>query len=233
MDMQMPDHPTEAAGPSPACMTAFLKILAATMPHIEGEAPEDTNQRWIAMRDSFVAFNPHDAAEAQLAALAVAAAQASADGYARANRPGTGFETAARNRGSALANFRAYFQVFRYFKSRDQAEAAAAADLPPPHHVANPEPEPEPEAPRREIPRLPQFQPRDRYGNPIKLWRFQDMTKKQVDATYGDPFDKSLWAAAIEEEEIAIAEQKAMDEAAAAANSPPPLAGSGHEPDQG
>jgi hypothetical protein len=32
--------------------------------------------------------------------------------------------------------------------------------------------------------------------------------------TYGDPYDKAVWDTAAEEEEAAIAEQKAMDQAA-------------------
>jgi hypothetical protein len=33
-------------------------------------------------------------------------------------------------------------------------------------------------------------------------------------ATYGDPFDKAAWDLATEEEEVAIAEQQALDAAA-------------------
>ena len=74
--------------------------------------------------------------------------------------------------------------------------------------------EPKPQPDDDPIPHLPQFQPRDRYGNPILLYRFRDMTPKQRRATYGDPHDTATWAAATEEEDAAIAAQKAEDAAA-------------------
>jgi hypothetical protein len=40
------------------------------------------------------------------------------------------------------------------------------------------------------------------------------MTPLQRSATYGDPYDTAAWAAATEEENAAIAEQKALDETA-------------------
>ena len=56
------------------------------------------------------------------------------------------------------------------------------------------------------IPHRPQFQPRDKSGNPIPRWRWQDMTMAQRRATYGDPDDVELQA-------IALAEEAAMFEA--------------------
>ena len=79
---------------------------------------------------------------------------------------------------------------------------------------SRPAPEPEQQPDDDPIPHLPQFQPRDRHGNPIPLYRFRDMTPKQRRATYGDPYDTATQAIAIEEEDAAIAAQKAEDEAA-------------------
>ena len=73
------------------------------------------------------------------------------------------------------------------------------------------------------IPHRRQFVPRDRTGNPIPLWRFEDMTMAQRRATYGDPDDVDLQAAAIAEEEAMI--EKARRDAAAGQN------GSGHAPE--
>jgi hypothetical protein len=47
------------------------------------------------------------------------------------------------------------------------------------------------------------------------------MTRFQRLATYGDPFDKAAWDLATEEEEVMIAEQKAMDAAASATGAIP------------
>ena len=79
-----------------------------------------------------------------------------------------------------------------------------------PQLAAEPEQQPDDDP----IPHLPQFQPRDRHGNPIPLYRFRDMTLLQRRATYGDPYDTAAWAAATEEEDAAIAAQKAEDAAA-------------------
>jgi hypothetical protein len=182
------------------------------------------------VQETYLAFKPRDAAEAQLAALAVAAAQAAADGYTRAAKPGVGNETAARNRSGALASARVYFQIFRFFKSREKAEASAAN--PPPHRAGAPAREPKPQPDDTPIPSLPQFQPRDRHGNPIPLHRWQDMTRNQKLATYGDPYDTGAWATATAEEEAMIAAQKALDESGAA-DPPAPVAGADNVADQG
>ena len=46
------------------------------------------------------------------------------------------------------------------------------------------------------------------------MYRFRDMTPMQRRATYGDPYDTAAWAVATEEEDAAIAAQKAQDAAA-------------------
>jgi hypothetical protein len=58
------------------------------------------------------------------------------------------------------------------------------------------------------------------------LYRFRDMTLLQRRATYGDPYDTAAWAAATEEENAAIAAQKAED-AARLISEPAPQS---HEP---
>ena len=74
-------------------------------------------------------------------------------------------------------------------------------------------PEPEQQPDDDPMPHLPQFQPRNRHGEPIPLYRFRDMTRLQKLATYGDPYDTAAWTAATEEEDAAIAEQQALDAA--------------------
>jgi len=65
-------------------------------------------------------------------------------------------------------------------------------------------------------PPIERYQPRDRHGEPIPLHLWELMTGKQRRAAYGDPSDRALWDAALEEEEAMIAEQRAQDAAAAA-----------------
>ena len=86
----------------------------------------DTDQSRDATRELFEALDPRDPAEAQLAAIAVAAAQSAMDGFARAARPGVSDGTAMRLRGSALAAGRAYATALRYLR-KPQAMAAQPA----------------------------------------------------------------------------------------------------------
>src|SRR5579871_869315 len=85
VDIHPTDEPAGSAIPSPACTAAFLRMLSTTLPPgDDAEPPEVRADRLEAAQQTYLAFKPRDAAEAQLAALAVAAAQAATDGYARA-----------------------------------------------------------------------------------------------------------------------------------------------------
>ena len=56
-----------------------------------------------------------------------------------------------------------------------------------------------------------EFQPRDRFGKPIPIFRTEQMTRTQMLATLAWPRDPTLEAAAIVEEEVMIAEQGALE----------------------
>ena len=102
----------------------LMQALAATVP--EDDAGDATaGQR--AAGQLFEALDPRDAADAQLAAIAVAAAQAAMDGFARAARPGTSDEAAVRLRSGALAAGRAYATALRYLRKRKSEGPSSAA----------------------------------------------------------------------------------------------------------
>jgi hypothetical protein len=211
----------------PADFTQHLmQALAATVP---GDGDTTAAQR--AARQLFESLAPHDPADAQLAAIAVAAAQAAMDGFARAARPGVSDETAVRLRSSALAAGRAYATTVRYLRKR-QADAAPAKATPPrPRRAptAPPPPEDQP-APAPVFVEEPEFEARDRHGKPIPGHRTDLMTRAQVLAVLAYPRDPTLEAAAIAEEEAMIAEQAAQD---AAGVGPPATAGSASPPPDG
>ncbi|MGO9998198.1 MAG: hypothetical protein ACLPKW_10705 [Acetobacteraceae bacterium] len=224
-DMQSPDQtPTNPAGKpggrlSPNFVAQLMQTLDAAMPGA------DTDQSRGATRELFEALNPRDPAEAQLAAIAVAAAQSAMDGFARAARPGVSDGTAMRLRGSALAAGRAYATALRYLRkpqavapqpakpARSKATPAAAAQPPPA----------EPAGETQEIPPgfialrpgatpIPAvFRPRDRFGNEIPDWRRDLMTSAQALAAFSYPPDPAQVAAAIAEEAAMMAKQTGLD----------------------
>jgi hypothetical protein len=57
-----------------------------------------------------------------------------------------------------------------------------------------PDEQPLPEAALGFPPPPPQFVPRDKSGNPIPDWRWEDMTMAQRRATYGNPADPEVQA---------------------------------------
>jgi len=193
MDMQAPDTPP----PSPFA-DILHTTLAATLPTSAADTPETRAQRQSSAHAQFAAFDPADAAEAQLAAFAIATMQGAINNLERAAQPGMGAETAARLRGNALAAGRFYASTLSNIrKARQQATAAAAK-------------EPEPKPPPEEIPHIDVFQPRDRRGKPIPMWRNDLMSRLQKRAAYNFQ-DKAAWAVAAAEEDAAIAEQAKLD----------------------
>ena len=105
MDVPTPDNQphtfsADDGGPLPRALVArLLKVLAAAMP-ADSEADRDENRQ--AAQEMFASLNPRDPAEAQLAAIAIAAAQSAMDGLIRAAQPGVSDEAAIRLRGSGL-----------------------------------------------------------------------------------------------------------------------------------
>src|SRR5215472_4587457 len=227
MDMQTPDLTSlpSLAALSPAVSRHLHEALAAAVPagHDHDQARRDATRQ--AVRELFESLQTGDPADAQLAALAVAAAQAAMDGFARAARPGISDETATRVRGSALAAGRAY-AAWR----RELRKLKATAEPPRPAAAPAKQPKAPPAEPVREvyevppgfialqpgakpIPAVETFQPRDRFGKPIPDLRIDLMTRAQLRASLAIPRDPVLEAEALAEEEAMMAEQKAMDAA--------------------
>jgi hypothetical protein len=83
-------------------------------------------------------------------------------------------------------------------------------------------PQAAPPAPKP-LPPHPQFQPRDRFGAPIPLWRSQDMTMAQRRATYAAVEPRELRERAVAEalaEETAMIAEEAARQAAEASTAP-------------
>jgi hypothetical protein len=223
MDIQTPDHtPARSAGnpaqPSPNFIAHLMQTLDAATP---GAA---TDEHQDATRELFSSLNPRDPAEAQLAAIAVAAAQSAMDNFARAARPGISDDTAMRLRGSALAAGRTYATALRYLR---KPQAVAPQPARPARSKASPAaaPQPPPAEPTSETQEVPPgfialrpgatpipavFRPRDRFGNEIPDWRRDLMTPAQARAAFSYPPDPAQVAAAIAEEAAMMARQAAL-----------------------
>ena len=199
-----------AASPIFALM---LEQLVDALPPRETEAPASAARRQEIARAMVIAARPADPIEAALAISAAVAYQASLRGSALAASPGLTSVQSNRLARTAIAQHRA-FQAGVQAVDRHRGGIAQPAAPKRARPSSHPAPEPEPQPDGDPIPHLPQFQPRNRYGEPIPLYRFRDMTRLQRRATYGDPFDTAAWDAAAAEEDAAIAEQKALDAAA-------------------
>ena len=189
----------------------MLEDMADAIPVRPAETPERTAHRHNAARAMVIGMHPVDAVEAAIAIAATIAFFASASLHSRATSPSATEHEATNLTHVAMAEHRAFNTGVRDLNKR------YAPDEPPARQRASERQKPGADAEASDtspIPHLPQFQPRDRYGKPIPLYRFRDMTRFQRLATYGDPFDKAAWDLATEEEEVAIAEQKVMDAAA-------------------
>ena len=200
MDIQAPD----TALPSADDFTDILEAtLENTIPASQAPTPERRAKILADARREFAAFNPLDAADARLAAFAIADMLGAVDSLERAAKSGVGGESTGRLRGNALAAARFYKATLNDMRKRRQPNAE-----PQPRARASRKPEPPPED-FEPIPHLEQFQPRDRRGKPIPKYRNDLLSYKQIQATYS--FDKAAWAAAREEEDAAIAEQAIID----------------------
>jgi hypothetical protein len=185
--------------PDPAFLDNLIATLAAAWP--DGSAEE----RHSAARSALEALQPRDIIEAMLGVRMIAAHHAAMDGYRRAMQPGIGDAEAVRLRNNAVSAGRSFDTALRTLeKRRAPAPAARPAEKPARSHPAAAKPEAESPSENLVIPHRRQFVPRDRTGNPIPLWRFEDMTMAQRRATYGDPDDVDSQAAAIAEEEAMI-----------------------------
>jgi hypothetical protein len=120
MDMQTTDHQFPTPGPSRILINFLLKALAATLPAgITELAPRD--EQLEVMRELLEGFDPRDGADAQLAAIAIAAAYAAMDGFARAAKPGMSHDTVVKLRTSALAAARTYATTLQTLRRPEPA----------------------------------------------------------------------------------------------------------------
>lgn len=217
MDVPIPDHSV-----SEQAIAAFnqrmLRKLRAAIPGTPGEQEHEADCE--AAQALFASLNPHDPAEAALAVLAVSTLEAALDNFARANRPGIANETVLRMRNAAMSAARSYHATLRYLRGKQPAETRiagktatkAAATPEPPASLAEVSKGLTVLPPRAgTIPRIEVFQPHDRFGKPIPLWRSDLMTAAQRKASLAMPRDPMLEAAAIADEERMMAEQAAAD----------------------
>ena len=195
-----------------AIFALMLDQLDDALPPLATDAPTVTARRRDVARAMVLAAHPTGPIEAAMAISTALAYQASLTSTALAAAPGLTAIQSNRHARTAIAQHRA-FQTGIAALAKHRAPAQPATTTGRTRHASRQQPEPEArdDSP---IPSLPQFKPRDRHGNPIPLHRWQDMTRKQKLATYGDPYDTAAWAAATEEEDAAIAEQQALDAAA-------------------
>lgn len=210
------DQPTSP--PDPASLALVTRhLLDRLNPALPGGAADPAQQvRRQVAEAMMAALNPRDAAEAMLAAIAIAAADAALDDFARATHPGTSSETAVRLRINAFSAGRIYQSAQRQLRPRQPAEArkpaARRAPAQPPGSLAVPEPHEGPTE-ARSIPKVEFFQPHDRFGKPIPLWRSELMTPAQRKASLAMPRDPDLEAQALADEARLMAEQAALDRA--------------------
>ena len=217
MDIGPPPQPSttepEADFTDSHIFARMLEQLSNALPPLETESPAANALRHEVARAMVIAAHPADPIEAALAITAAVAYQASLASNALAASPGlTGLQSNRYAR-TAIAQDRA-FRAGVAALAKHRGAIAQPATPKRDRTASPPGSEPEPQPDDDPIPHLPQFQPRDRHGNPIPLYRFRDMTPLQRRTTYGDPYDTAGWAAATAEEDAAIAEQKALDETA-------------------
>ncbi|HXA22549.1 MAG TPA: hypothetical protein VNW90_09630 [Acetobacteraceae bacterium] len=164
------------------------------------------DDRRNAARATIEALKPRDIIEGMLAARMIAAHHATMDGYQRAMQPGVSDAEAIRLRSNAIAAARSFDAALRTLEKRRAGETAAK-----PHRQVTKStppapldmPESEADAP---LPSKPRYVPRNKNGEPIELWRWEDMTMAQRRAAYGDPDNAEL-------RNVALAEEAAMIEA--------------------
>ncbi|HXA25204.1 MAG TPA: hypothetical protein VNW90_23210 [Acetobacteraceae bacterium] len=201
----------------PAFTDYLIAGLAGALPPAKDE--EAGRARREAIRVAFLSMRPRNPTEAMLAAEAIGAHHVIMDCFRVALLPETDPTAAARARSNAatlsrvrLANLRALEKppapatVPPKPSAKRISDAGRQVDIPIPEEAA-----------QEQIPTQERtYFPRDRFGNPIPLWRWQDMTMAQRRATYAEPRN----VVALQEE--ALAEEAAMIAAQAAADANEP-----------
>ena len=197
----------DISSPSDPFITRQIEAVCDALPAGRNDSPEVRAARQEDARTLFTAMQPRDAVEAALAAQAVLAHFTALAMYKRAADPALAPPDVLRLNSAARAEARAFKTTTKDLDKRRVQAAKDAADDEPPREI-------------EEIPHIEVFQPRDRHGNLIPMWRNDLMTKKQKRAAYNFQ-DKAAWEEARLEEEAMIAEQQALDAAAAQAGGEP------------
>jgi hypothetical protein len=220
-----PDEPGDDAL-DPAFADYLLGVLVRTLPAAEDEAADLARRN--AIRLAFQSMRPRNAMEAMLAVEAITVHHVIMGCFRTALRPETDPAEAARARSSAATLSRVRLTTLRLLE-KQQAPAPATVQAARPvrkkadavQPVEAPAPmEPPPEQPPLEGPR---YLPRDRFGEPIPVWRWSDMTMAQRRAAFADP-------AQVAAREEALAEEAAMIGAREAAEASPPAPDAGATP---
>lgn len=202
----------------PAFADYLLGSLAGALPPAGDAAAGDARRN--ALRVAFMSMRPRNAIEAMLAVEAITAHHVIMDCFRVALRPETDPAAAARARSSAATLSRVRLATLRLLEQQ-QAPATAsprpARPARPKVDAATPVETPEAaslpqEPPPQEPPPIepPRYRPRDRLGNPIELFRWEDMTMAQRRAAFADPGDAGAREAALAEEAAAIAAGAAL-----------------------
>jgi hypothetical protein len=149
-------------------------------------------------------MHPRNATEAMLAAETIGAHHVIMDCYRVALRPDTDPAVAARARSSAAATSRVRLANLRALDRRSAAPAAPRSRPPARQDRA-------PAAPEPALEPIPvherAYVPRDRFGQPIPLWRWAEMTMTQRRAAFADPGLVAVREEALAEEAALIAAQ--------------------------
>jgi hypothetical protein len=188
--------------PSDPFIARQIEAVCDALPTARDEPPGSRAARQEDARTLFASLNPRDAVEAALAAQAVLAHFTALAMYKRAADASLAPPDALRLSSAARAEARAFKTTAKDLEKRHTQAAKETAADEPPQEI-------------EQVPPIEVFQPRDRYGNPIPMWRNDLMTRKQKRAAYNFQ-DKAAWEEARLEEEATIAEQRALDAVVAA-----------------
>jgi hypothetical protein len=214
------DAPADATGNTldPAVADYLLDLLEDSLPSLDH--PAKAQARRSAIRAAFTSMHPCNPTEGMLAAEAIIAHHTIMNCHRTALRPETDPAEAARARSSAATLSRVRLATLRVLQG-PPAPPPARHPSRPPRRVQAPTPAEPALAPISTQERA--YVPRDRFGEPIPLWRWSDMSMAQRRAALGDP----PHVAAREE---ALAEEAAMFAGAAADANPVPASDTGTTP---
>jgi hypothetical protein len=202
----------------PAVADYLLGMLEGSLPPIDDA--EKVQVRRAAIRAAFLAMRPRNPTEAMLAAETIAAHHTIMNCYRVALQPETDPAEATRARSSAATLSRVRLATLRVLQG-PPAPPPVRQPSRPPRRGETPAPAEPALAPIPTQERA--YVPRDRFGEPIPLWRWSDMSMAQRRAAFGDP-------AHVAAREEALAEEAAMLAAGAAGASPVPASDTGAPP---